>query len=116
MFDDSNEVWELNRWLMCTRQLLRLAPFSFERLERAFYWSAARSNEGGSASSGLPDLDPGSDPGATGPAGQARLLRDIHIAMLRLLEGQDVDLQEPATLAGYGPADDRLLAPQAAYK
>lgn len=109
---------------MCTRQLLRLPPFSLERLERAFFWSTAQRDQEGDAASGaapnpaqaLPSLDPGSEPSATGPTGEARLLRDIHIAMLRLLEGHEEDLQEPATLAGFGPADDALLAPQAAYK
>ncbi len=51
---------------------------------------------------------------AVGAVGQARLIRDIHSAMLRLLEGQEEELQEPATMAGYGPAAE--LEPRAAYR
>ena len=45
---------------------------------------------------------------------QGNLLRDIHSALLRLLEGLDLELQEAPTLAGYGASAD--LAPQEAYR
>jgi hypothetical protein len=49
-----------------------------------------------------------------GAAGQAALLRDVHSALLRVMEGLDEELMEAATMEGYGAAAD--LAPQEAYK
>ncbi|KAK9824314.1 hypothetical protein WJX72_009375 [[Myrmecia] bisecta] len=49
-----------------------------------------------------------------GAAGQAALLRDIHAALLRLVEGLDEELMEAPTMEGYGSAAD--LAPQEAYR
>ncbi len=49
-----------------------------------------------------------------GPAGQGRLLCDIHSALIRVLEGLDEDLMEAPTMAGYGSAAD--LAPQDAFR
>ena len=45
---------------------------------------------------------------------QGVFLRDIHGAMLRLLEGLDEELLEAPTLAGYGAAAD--LGPQHSYR
>ena len=49
-----------------------------------------------------------------GPSGQAALLRDMHAALLRLVEGLDEELMEAPTMEGYGSAAD--LAPQDAYR
>ncbi len=51
---------------------------------------------------------------AWGAHGQGPLLKDIHCALLRLMEGMDEEIQEAPTLAGYGSAAN--LAPQEAYK
>lgn len=49
-----------------------------------------------------------------GARGQGPLLKDVHCALLRLMEGLDEDIQEAPTLAGYGSAAD--LGPQEAYR
>jgi hypothetical protein len=51
---------------------------------------------------------------AWGAHGQGPLLRDVHCALLRLMEGADEEILEAPTLAGYGSA--AALAPQEAYK
>lgn len=51
---------------------------------------------------------------ALGAEGQSVLLRDVHAALLRLLEGLDDNVEEAPTLAGYGAAAD--LAPQDVYR
>lgn len=51
---------------------------------------------------------------AWGAHGQGPLLRDVHCALLRLMEGVDEEILEAPTLAGYGSAAN--LAPQEAYK
>jgi hypothetical protein len=49
-----------------------------------------------------------------GACAQGPLLRDVHCALLRLMEGAEVALREAPTLAGYGAAAE--LAPRDAYK
>lgn len=49
-----------------------------------------------------------------GPAGQGRLLCEMHAALVRVLEGLDEDLMEAPTMAGYGSATD--LAPVDSYR
>ena len=51
---------------------------------------------------------------ALGAEGQSVLLRDVHAALLRMLEGLDDNVEEAPTLAGYGAAAD--LAPQDVYR
>ncbi len=97
------------------RQLLRLPPFPLERLERACL--DPPEGDGGAGPSGghnPPDQAGPVAATAVGAVGQGRLIRDIHSAMLRLLEGHEEELQELATMAGYGPAAE--LEPHAAYR
>lgn len=68
------------------RDLLRLPPFPLVRLERAF-------------------LDGGSE---------EPLLKDLHLCLLRVLEGVDVELHEAPTMAGYGAAAE--LGPKEVYR
>ena len=49
-----------------------------------------------------------------GALAQGPLLRDVHCALLRLMEGAEVDVREAPTLAGYGAAAE--LAPRDAYR
>lgn len=76
----------------CTpyRQLLRLPPFPLTRLEAAFTL-ASQGNEGKLAENkGIASV----------------FLKDVHLSMVRVLEGSDVALLEAPTLAGYGSAEE----------
>ena len=68
------------------RQLLRLPPFPLSRLEAAFVSL------------------PGDGTGAAEIRPCSVFLKDVHLSMVRVLEGSDVALLEPPTLAGYGSA------------
>lgn len=59
-------------------------------------------------------LPGGTDGPGWGAHGQGPLLKDVHCALLRLMEGLDEEIQEAPTLAGYGSAAD--LGPQEAYR
>ena len=75
--------------------------------------AAGRSEaEGGAASAASAAAATGGF--ARGAEGQSVLLRDVHAALLRVLEGLDEGVEEAPTLAGYGAAAD--LAPQDVYK
>ena len=71
----------------CDRQLLRLPPFPLSRLEVAF-------SEGSDSEQSREEQELRS----------AVFLKDVHMSMIRVLEGSDVGLLEPPTLAGYGSA------------
>lgn len=49
-----------------------------------------------------------------GLAGQGCLLKDLHLSLLRVLEGLDGTLQEAPTMAGYGSAAE--LGPRQVYR
>ena len=66
---------------------MRLPPFPLSRLEMAF---SANSNS---------ELSREEQERASGV-----FLKDVHMSMIRILEGSDVSLLEPPTLAGYGSA------------
>ena len=60
-------------------------------------------------------LEAGSDSIIAPTAGScSALLRDLHLCMLRVLEGLDLELQEAPSMAGYGSAAD--LGPQDVYR
>ena len=76
------------------RQLLRLPPFPLSRLESGF-------------------ADPGID-GELTSGNETALLKDLHLSLVRILEGTDVTLLESPTLAGYGSAAE--LYPKNVYR
>ena len=60
-------------------------------------------------------LEAGSDSTMAPTAGScSALLRDLHLCMLRILEGLDVEPQQAPSMAGYGSAAE--LGPQDVYR
>ncbi|KAK9832062.1 hypothetical protein WJX81_003439 [Elliptochloris bilobata] len=114
----------LMAWDFCHsyRALLRLPPFPLARLRAAFADPPGFAEPRAADASADPkpaeeavDAD-GAATGkfALGADGQSVLMRDVHAALLRLLDGLDDDVEEAPTLAGYGAAAD--LAPQDVYR